>query len=188
MVDTMEELKNAATIQDIVSLLRVKAKEFASDPHDWYEVMFEDMAVLCDAIADRLSTVSKRCDWRFYTAMKEIYSLSFRPENSRPEYAAETIGAICTIAEKAFSSEQGRKNCDVYTDVDSAVKACHEDREYCKSPIDERRSVISFTLPESGASDGSRTEDKKGDAAAEAIKEPSRNCDVGTPVEGGKKK
>ena len=132
----------------------------------------ENMAVLCNAIADKLSQISKQidekksgCDWRFYTAMKEIYSLSFRPENSRPEYAAETIGAICMIAEKAFSSKQGQRNCDIYDDVEAAVKACHEDRGYCKSPIDERRSVISFMLSKNDASNGSRMENTKGNAA-----------------------
>lgn len=47
------------------------------------------------------------------------------------------------------------RNCDVYTTNDAALSACHEDRGYCRSPIDERESVISFMLSEYRGTDAS---------------------------------
>ncbi|MBO6031961.1 MAG: hypothetical protein J6Q22_11010 [Prevotella sp.] len=38
------------------------------------------------------------------------------------------------------------RNCDIYNTCDAAMKACHNDRCFCQSPIDERKSVISFML------------------------------------------
>ena len=55
------------------------------------------------------------------------------------------IVAICDCALSAPA-----RNCDVYSTKDAALEACHGDRCFLKSPIDERESVISFMLSEYG--------------------------------------
>ena len=50
------------------------------------------------------------------------------------------------------------RNCDIYTDIDSAFRACQEDRGYLKSPIDERRSVISFMLSTNTSGEANKDE------------------------------
>ena len=57
----------------------------------------------------------------------------------------DTLGnEAYAIADAAVSAPA--RNCDVYNTRDKALKACFENRGYCSSPIDERKSVISFML------------------------------------------
>lgn len=64
----------------------------------------------------------------------------------------ETIEkAMCALAARP-------RNCDIYTDIDSAFRACQEDRGYLKSPIDERRSVISFMLSTNTSGEANKDE------------------------------
>ena len=63
---------------------------------------------------------------------------------------------LCDIACDAISAPP--RNCDIYTDIDSAFRACQEDRGYLKSPIDERRSVISFMLSTNTSGEANKDE------------------------------
>lgn len=124
MTDPIERINNANTIKELVGLIKGEAELFSKDKHDWYECMFGDMAVLYNALAERLSVL----DNEQHVAMTEIYAIAFRPENSLPEYAAETIDAIERIAGKALCvgevHEPKPRNCDIYNTKDSAIKAC----------------------------------------------------------------
>ena len=111
MTDPIERINNANTIKELVDLIKGEAEFFSKDKHDWYECMFGDMAALYNAFADRLSVIDKQmhvdqgCDWRFHTAMTEIYAIAFRPESRRPECATEAIDAIERIAGEALRVE-----------------------------------------------------------------------------------
>lgn len=56
----------------------------------------------------------------------------------------DTVKLLCDTIEHL--RKPGTRNCDVYRTVDEASKACHEDRGYCSSAIDERESTIRFML------------------------------------------
>ena len=60
----------------------------------------------------------------------------------------DTAKLLCDTIEMLQNklNKQGNRNCDVYGSVESALAACHEDRGYCKSPIDERKSTVQFML------------------------------------------
>ena len=60
----------------------------------------------------------------------------------------DTVKLLCDtiVMLRAKAEEKGYRNCDIYDTVDTALGACHEDRGYCKSPIDERKSTIQFML------------------------------------------
>lgn len=65
-------------------------------------------------------------------------------------------GIIASKAKHALAAPP--RNCDIYTDIDSAFRACQEDRGYLKSPIDERRSVISFMLSTNTSGEANKDE------------------------------
>jgi hypothetical protein len=56
----------------------------------------------------------------------------------------DTVKLLCDTIE--YLRKPGTRNCDVYRTVEEAKKACHEDRGYCSSAIDERESTIRFML------------------------------------------
>ena len=60
----------------------------------------------------------------------------------------DTVKLLCDtiVMLRAQAEEKGNRNCDIYDTVETALGACHEDRGYCKSPIDERKSTIQFML------------------------------------------
>ena len=60
----------------------------------------------------------------------------------------DTVKLLCDtiVMLRAQAEEKGYRNCDIYDTVETALGACHEDRGYCKSPIDERKSTIQFML------------------------------------------
>ena len=60
----------------------------------------------------------------------------------------DTAKLLCDTIEMLQNklNKRGNRNCDVYGTVESALAACHEDRGYCKSPIDERKSTVQFML------------------------------------------
>lgn len=56
----------------------------------------------------------------------------------------DTVKLLCDTIE--YLRKPWTRNCDVYRTVEEAKKACHEDRGYCSSAIDERESTIRFML------------------------------------------
>ena len=56
----------------------------------------------------------------------------------------DTVKLLCDTIEHL--RKHGTRNCDVYRTVEEANKACHEDRGYCSSALDERESTIRFML------------------------------------------
>jgi len=56
----------------------------------------------------------------------------------------DTVKLLCDTIEHL--RKPGTRNCDVYRTVEEAEAACHKDREYCSSAIDERESTIRFML------------------------------------------
>jgi hypothetical protein len=56
----------------------------------------------------------------------------------------DTVKLLCDTIEHL--RKPGTRNCDVYRTVKEAEAACHEDRGYCSSAINERVSTIRFML------------------------------------------
>ena len=56
----------------------------------------------------------------------------------------EKVDALYFKAKAALASPP--RNCDIYDTFELAKDACHADRGYCQSPLEERKSVIRFML------------------------------------------
>jgi len=56
----------------------------------------------------------------------------------------DTVKLLCDTIE--YLRKPGTRNCDVYRTVKEAEVACHKDRGYCSSAINERISTIRFML------------------------------------------
>lgn len=79
------------------------------------------------------------------------------------EMRSSTFGLNVMVDTKTFLDAKAAlatppRNCDIYTDIDSAFRACQEDRGYLKSPVDERRSVISFMLSTNTSGEANKDE------------------------------
>ena len=65
-------------------------------------------------------------------------------ESCNDQQTAKYMNDIIAIVQAALSEPP--RNCDVYNTFEKAKTACHADRGYCTSPIEERYSVIRFML------------------------------------------
>ena len=104
--------------------------------------------------ANNMAAMRKALERLRERALMDLYENAFvaDPSGNYKEFIKRTI----KIAESVLSAPP--RNCDIYTDIDSAFRACQEDRGYLKSPIDERRSVISFMLSTNTSGEANKDE------------------------------
>lgn len=140
MIDPVERINNATTVKELVDLLREKARFFSKDKHDWYECMFEDMAVLYNAFADRLSILSEPngCNSPTYhghppvcnaAAMRHAIETAIADLQSKLELTHDQRQFIVQYLKAALSASA--RNCDKYESVYASDRLHADFVQYC---------------------------------------------------------